>query len=229
MDHSDTMFQRLQEFPLLIGLSKGQLMHIVETMDFDFRKLCADTPLAVQGERCARLIYLLTGTLEVKRLLSNTSIEISEQVSGATQAPYPIEPCNLWGMKQLFTHTYTLTTAGSVCILRKQQVATLIAEHEVVRTNMLSVSCNAVQRAAAFKAMPFPSTPTERLQRFILLNTLTASGPISIASCMTELAAFLGISRLALSTVLHKMADEELLTIERRGICIPDVQKILVQ
>lgn len=221
------MFQRLQEFPLLMGLSKGELVHIVETMDFDFRKLPAGTVLATQGNRCDRLIYLLAGTLEVKRSLSNAPIEIIEQVTWGNEAPYPIEPHNLWGMKQLFMRTYTLATAGSVCILRKQHVATLVGDYEAVRTNMLSVSCNTVQRIAALRDLPFPTTPAERLTRFILLNTLSPTGSIHIKAGMAELAAFLGINRLALSTTLHQLADKGLLTIERKCIHIPDAKKFL--
>lgn len=223
------MFQRLQEFPLLMGLSKGELMRIVETMDFDFRKLPSDTTLATQGERCDRLIYLLSGTLEVRRSFSNAPIEICEQVMSESQAPYPIEPYNLWGMKQAFTHTYTLMTSGNVCVLRKQHVAALIGDYEVVRTNMLSVSCNTVQRMAAFRTLPFPTTPVERLTRFIVLNSLSPTGSIHIKAGMAELAAFLGINRLALSATLHQMADKELLSIERKGVHIPDAQKFLAQ
>lgn len=222
------MFRRLQEFPLLMGLSKGELMRIVETMDLDFRKLPPQSVLARQGERCDRLCYLLGGKMDIERTIRDGSdLVIAEQVTVEEGRPFLIEPCRLWGIRQLFARTYTLPAGGSVCMLRKAQVASLVGDYPIVRTNMLSMACNAVQRGDELRALPFTTSAGDSFRRFVRLNALTVSGPKRIKGGIAELAEFLSVNKVALSNVLHAMADRELLTVERKNILIHDTEKLL--
>ena len=218
------MFQKLQELPLLMGLSVTELMRIVELVDFDFKKFSEGTTFVNQGDRCDRIIYVLSGEICVDRRDDNMNMLYTEYIK---DTPYLIEPHNQWGLKQRFTHTYTFTTDGSTIIIDKRQLSMLISEFDIIKTNILSMVCNNLQYANALLLEPFPSTTAEKLKRFVYVNSLVKHGRKIIRIKMSELADIIDETRLNVSKTLNIWKEQGLVDIRRGCIEIYDAKKLL--
>jgi len=149
------MFTTLQELPILMGMGKQDMLRMVELVKLDFKKYSAGTTFITQGDRCDRLIYVLSGEVCTERRGDSGSWIISEYL---TNTPVMLEAENLWGMSQRFLHSYTMTADGGVCSIEKQQLGSLIANYDVVRTNMLGYICNKLERTRKLLFSPPPPT-----------------------------------------------------------------------
>ena len=208
------MFEKLQELPLLMGLSKGELMSIVERVKFDFNKHAEGTTLVSQGERCDRIVYVLSGTVCADLQDAERGFLLSEQID---TVPMVLEPQNLWGMKQRFARSYSLLTEGSTCSIDKRQLNGLISNFELVKTNVLSLVCNRLQGATALLTEPWPQTTEGRIVRFVRNLALNDSGHKVLHIKMQTLADMTCDTRLNVSQVLNRWQQEGLVSI-RRGV-----------
>ena len=92
------MFERLQQLPLLQGMSIKDLENMVFKIRLDFKQHLAGEQIAEQDEPCRKLIFVLSGTLSVQYRNPDGSLIVTEE----TSAPLAIEPCSMYGMKQRF-------------------------------------------------------------------------------------------------------------------------------
>lgn len=208
------MFEKLQELPLLMGLSKGELMSIVERVKFDFHKHAEGTTLVSQGERCDRIVYVLSGTVCADLQDAHRGFLLSETTDGV---PMVLEPQNLWGMKQRFARTYSLVTEGSTCSIDKRQLSSLISNYELVKTNVLSLVCNKLQGVTSQLCEPWPDTTEGRIVRFIRNLALTDTGRKVLHIKMQTLAELTCDTRLNVSQALNRWQRDGLVSI-RRGV-----------
>jgi len=208
------MFEKLQELPLLMGLSKSELMEIVERYEFDFKKHKEGAVLATQGERTNRIVYVLAGTLTAERHEPQQGFCLTETID---TVPLLLEPHNLWGLRQQYARTYLLETEGATCSISKRQLSALISSFEVVKTNVLSLVCNRMQMVETGLMAPWPSTTEARILRFVRDRALTPSGRKQLRMKMQTLADLIQEGRLSVSKVLNGWQERGLLEM-RRGV-----------
>ena len=208
------MFEKLQELPLLMGLSKSELMEIVERYEFDFKKHKEGAVLATQGERTNRIVYVLAGTLTAERHEPQQGFCLTEMID---TVPLLLEPHNLWGLRQQYARTYSLETEGATCSISKRQLSALISSFEVVKTNVLSLVCNRMQMVETGLMAPWPSTTEARILQFVRDRALTPSGRKQLRMKMQTLADLIQEGRLSVSKVLNGWQERGLLEM-RRGV-----------
>ena len=206
------MFEKLQELPLLMGLSKAELMQIVERVNFDFHKHAEGTTIVSQGERCDRIVYVLSGTVMAELHDAESGFLLSEQMDNV---PMVLEPHNLWGMKQRFARSYSFVTDGSTCTIDKRQLSGLISSFELVKTNVLSLVCNKLQGVTAQMCEPWPDSTGDRIIRFIRNHALTDTGHKVLHIKMLTLAVLICDTRLNVSNTLNRWQREGLVSIRR--------------
>ena len=211
------MFEKLQELPLLIGLSINELMAILENVKFEFNKYPEGTTVVNQGDRCDKIVYVLKGELCVDR--RGDDMLFTEYIN---DSPFLLEPENLWGMKQKYTHTYSFHTEGNTCSIDKKQLNYLISNYEIVKTNLLSMVCNKLQTANQALLLPISSDLEERVIRYFRNNMLTKTGRKSIRIKMNALADAVDGTRLNISRILNEWQEKKLATLSRGMIEIPD-------
>lgn len=211
------MFEKLQELPLLMGLSKGELMSIVERVNFDFNKHAEGTTLVSQGDRCDRIVYVLNGSVLAELHDAEHGFLLSEQMDSV---PMVLEPHNLWGMKQRFARSYSFTSEGSTCSIDKRQLSGLISSFELVKTNVLNLVCNKLQGVTAQMNMPWPDTTEGRIIRFVRNHALSESGHKILRIKMQTLAELICDTRLNVSQALNQWQREGLASIRRGCIVI---------
>ena len=218
------MFEKLQELPLLMGLSKAELLSIVERVKFDFRKHAEGTTLVSQGERCDRIVYVLSGTVCADLNNAEHGFLLSEYTESV---PMVLEPQNLWGMKQKFSRSYMLVTEGSTCSIDKRQLNSLISSYELVKTNVLSLVCNKLQGVTSQLCERWPDSTEGRIVRFIRNHSLTDMGHKVLHIKMQTLADLTCDTRLNVSMVLNRWQHEGLVSIRRGVVEFPDFSQTL--
>ncbi len=195
-----------------MGLSVHELMRIVEIVDFDFNKHPEGTTIINQGDRCDKLIYVLSGDICVDYHDADNQILVSEY---CTDTPLVLQPENLWGMKQRFTHSLTFTSDGSTCTIDKRHLSTLISNYEVVKTNILSYVCNKLQNAVGELRQSVPPTSEGLLLQFLWRMSMFKNGRKIIRVKMNNLAEMLSDTRLNVSNVLNMWQEQKLVTLHR--------------
>ena len=216
------MFEKLQELPLLIGLSVSELMEILENVKFEFNKYDEGTTIASQGDRGEKVIYILKGEICVDR--RGGDMIFTEYVD---KTPFLLEPENLWGMKQKYTHTYSFNTEGNTCSIDKKQLNYLISNYGVMKTNLLSMVCNKLQTANQALQLPISNDLETRVIRYFSNNMLTKTGRKSIRVKMNTLADAVDATRLNISKVLNDWQEKNLVKLGRGMIEIPDFSAIV--
>ena len=220
---TQTMFERLQGLPLLVGLSVNDLMNIVEKVNFDFGKHTEGTNIVGQGDRCNRVVYVLQGSVCVYFHDSDTQMLLSEYVD---DVPFAIELHNLWGMHQEFERTYTFATDGNTCCIDKQQLNVLITNYEIVKANLLSTVCNRAQLATLSARRPIGMTTEERICNFFSNYFMTTTGRKVVRMKMERLAQCIDETRLNVSKVLKTWEDHGWIEVLRGRFVIHDAAKM---
>lgn len=216
------MFEKLQELPLLIGLSDSEMMEILENVKFEFNKYDEGATIVNQGDRCEKTIYILKGEICVDR--RGGDMIFTEYVD---KTPFLLEPENMWGMKQKYTHTYSFNTDGNTCSIDKKQLSYMISRYGVMRTNLLSMVCNKLQTTNQALQLPVSNDLEVRVIRYFSNNMLTKSGRKSIRVKMNTLADAVDATRLNISKVLNSWQEKNLVSLGRGMIEIPEFADIL--
>lgn len=217
------MFETIQELPLLMGLSSEDFMQLLDKVEFDFQKHSEGSIIVNQGDRCNKMVYVLSGDVCSDKREEEHQLYITEDI---TEHPFVIEPLRMWGMKQNYSATYTFTTEGSTCSIGKQQMNYLISKFEIVKTNLLSIACNRLQTVEKHLCAPIPTTPEERMLELLRNHCLTQKGKKTLRVKMNTLAVLLDIPRLNVSHMLNRWQDQGLLQMSRGQIVIPDTSQL---
>lgn len=212
------MIQRLQSLPLLIGLSRGELLDVLERMDIDLCTQPAGTMLAEQGQRVDRLVYVLNGVVSVRQSLAPAPIHVAQQLVAPEGGALLLEPQRLWGRHQQFQHSYTLDTEATVCTLRKRQLMQLCAQYDTVLTNALSLLATISQRTAALTTQPLPADTLSRLRWLVARLMLPHATQLTLLATMETLAARLADTRLNISNALHTLQCQGQASLSRAAI-----------
>lgn len=217
------MFDKLQSLPLFIGLGVTDLMRIVELVDFDFQKYSEGTTFATQGERCDRIIYVLSGQVNIERIYTGQELLVTEWTQ---DTPYAVELENLWGMHQVFNHSYTFITEGSTCSINKRSLSRLISTYDIVKTNLLSILCNDIQHLHQDLIVPFPTNTEARLLQFIERHTNHNEGRKEFRIKMRLLADMIDDTRINVSNVLNVWQKDGLTELRRGVFIVHDLRKL---
>lgn len=217
------MFDKLQSLPLFVGLGVSELMRLVEIVNLDFQKYTDGKMLAMQGGRCDKAIYVLDGGLNAEFVDPTLGLMVTEW---GDVAPLLLEVENLWGTRQQYSRTYTFLTEGSTCSIEKRQLMRLIGEFDVIRTNLLGMLSNEVQRARLSLHAPVAPTVEGRILQFIKSRSVLATGGKEIRVKMTPLAHLVNATRLNVSAVLNAWQDLGLVELRRGIITINEYAKL---
>ena len=215
----DSMFERLQSLPLLLGLGVHDLMNIVEKVKFGFDKYYDGDTIVYQGDRCDKIVYVLRGELCAFRRDDEKMMHTYEYF---TKEPYIIEPQNIWGMQQKYERTYSFPSEGNTCCIEKRQLAYLMSRYEIVRTNFLNMICNKLQYANTTLRDGFPSNTCNKLIKFLKNNKISHHGRTNIKIKMDQLSNLISDTRLNVSRVLNMWESRGVIELYRGGFLIKD-------
>ena len=224
MDAGLKIYDKLLQFTLFQGMSHADLMEVVGHTKFGFSKQPEGQRIVKDGDYCDHLIFLTTGSLAVDTVSDDHNCRVSEVVN----APYAIQPEQLFGLTQRYTSNFKTLSECSFITIDKQEVMLLLETQLVFRLNMLNSLAADSQRLRHRAWCSAPLSLRDRITRFFFSRCLYPAGPKTFYILMTQLAAELNDSRLDISRALNAMQAEGLLTLHRGRIQIPMLERLLM-
>ena len=218
------LYDKLLQFTLFQGMSHADLMEVVGHTKFNFSKQPVGQRIVKEGDICNHLIFLTTGALSVETVSDDHTCRVCEVVN----APYVIQPEQLFGLTQRYTSTFKTCDDCSLITIDKQEVLLLLETQLVFRLNMLNSLAADSQRLRHRAWRSAPQSLRNRITRFFFSRCLYPAGPKMFYILMTQLAAELNDSRLDISRALNEMEDDGLLTLHRGRIEIPMLERLLM-
>lgn len=213
------MYDTLLQLPLFQGLAKNDFTSILDKVKIHFLKRKAGDTVALGGEDCRELVFLLNG-----RLVSKTSDKDELYTFyEAINAPFLIEPYSLFGWSTKYVSTYTALTACNLVTIEKAYLLSELNNYEIIRLNYLNILSNRAQNLHDRLWTNLPESLHDRIVEFILLHSYVPGGEKRLKIKMDDLAKLLSSTRIRVSKALNEMQDKHWLTLHRGEIRIPDI------
>ena len=218
------IFDKLLQFSLFQGMSRDDLELVAGHTRFGFVKVPQGKTVVKEGVACTHLYFLINGTVRVESRSDDRSYAVIEQM----QAPYILQPEAIFGYQQRYTQTIVAQTDTNFIAIEKDEVVRLSEDFLVFRLNLLNIFATQTQKLARQPWRRYPQTLRERLIRFLVQHCVYPAGPKTFHILMNQLADELNDSRLNVSKVLNQMQAENLITLHRGRIEIPQFERLLM-
>ena len=214
-----TMYDTLLQLPLFQGLAKNDFTSILDKVKIHFLKRKAGDTVALGGEDCRELVFLLNGSLVSKTSDRDELYTFYEAIN----APFLIEPYSLFGWSTKYVSTYTALTACNLVTIEKAYLLSELNNYEIIRLNYLNILSNRAQNLHDRLWTNLPESLHGRIVEFILLHSYVPGGEKRLKIKMDDLAKLLSSTRIRVSKALNEMQDKHWLTLHRGEIRIPDI------
>lgn len=216
-------YERLASLPLFIGIDGATLLGIYETINPVIAPMRKGNILVSDGEECRALVFLLEGELKATTVFGSGKFTLDE-----TLRPVSIlEPQCLFGLHTIYTRTYTALGSGHYLRLPKNIVVGQMFQNEVFRFNFVNMLSSQVQQTASLLRSMTSSSIESRITAIFQRQLLRPVGHKTVRCKMTDLAYYVGETRLNISRALHSLEQRQLLTVSRGVIDIPAFEKLL--
>lgn len=203
--------------PLFIGLTRAEIQEIISQTQFTTRRLAVGEPLAVSGETCNSIVFLVSGTMEIVSEAADHSYRMHESI----RAPWVIEPDKLFGLRQHYNSTYLAKSKCESMTITKGEVTEMMQRYFVVQLNFLNIVCRSTQLTEGAVWQQKPKDTRGRIVQFIRQHSRYPAGEKTLHIKMRQLAHELNCSRLEVSKALNAMSDERQIVLQRGMITIP--------
>lgn len=213
------MYGTLLQLPLFQGLAKNDFTSILDKVKIHFLKRKAGDTVALGGEDCRELVFLLNGSLVSKTSDRDELYTFYEAIN----APFLIEPYSLFGWSTKYVSTYTALTACNLVTIEKAYLLSELNNYEIIRLNYLNILSNRAQNLHDRLWTNLPESLHDRIVEFILLHSYVPGGEKRLKIKMDDLAKLLSSTRIRVSKALNEMQDKHWLTLHRGEIRIPDI------
>lgn len=213
------MYDTLLQLPLFQGLAKNDFTSILDKVKIHFLKRKAGDTVALGGEDCRELVFLLNGSLVSKTSDRDELYTFYEAIN----APFLIEPYSLFGWSTKYVSTYTALTACNLVTIEKAYLLSELNNYEIIRLNYLNILSNRTQNLHDRLWTNLPESLHDRIVEFILLHSYVPGGEKRLKIKMDDLAKLLSSTRIRVSKALNEMQDKHWLTLHRGEIRIPDI------
>ena len=213
------MYDTLLQLPLFQGLAKNDFTSILDKVKIHFLKRKAGDTVALGGEDCRELVFLLNGSLVSKTSDRDELYTFYEAIN----APFLKEPYSLFGWSTKYVSTYTALTACNLVTIEKAYLLSELNNYEIIRLNYLNILSNRAQNLHDRLWTNLPESLHDRIVEFILLHSYVPGGEKRLKVKMDDLANLLSSTRIRVSKALNEMQDKHWLTLHRGEIRIPDI------
>ncbi len=219
------MYDNFLLLPLFQGLSKNDFTTIIEKAKFNFLTYQPGEVIFQQNDHCHELVYLLNGEVTIQTTEPLNQYTYSEVI----EAPYVVELHSLFGMRPYYTATYQAKTLTRLLTIDKEYVVNILNKYDVFQLNCLNILCNQTQLANKKIWDTRVGTLEEKISDFLLLRSQKAKGEKTLQITMGILAKLIGETRIRVSNLLNELQEKNLLSLKRKEIYIPDLEKLLIE
>lgn len=215
-------YELLTKLPLLQGISGKELAHIESVIGMEVNEVPPmSRPLIHQNDPCTHLIFLATGKM-MRHFKSDDGLF---QTKSVLQAPTILEPHNLYGLDCRFRCSYTPLQDVSIITVRKGDVMQQLMKTEIFRINYFNLLSAIIHKKEVQLQPQQNLTISQKITGLLQRLFADCNGPVEIAIKMTDLANYIGETRLNTSRELNRLEKENLIELKRSLIVIPEIGK----
>jgi len=216
------MYDTLLSLPLFQGMSQADFNSLLQKVRLDFVRYDESGTIISAGERCKSFAFLINGTVESSRSGMDGNLTFMEQI----EAPCLIEPYSMFGRAGSYQRTYTAVTPCSFLMVDKQYIYTELGKYNICRMNLLNILSGRVQQLDSHLWELDGMTLRQRIIRFVRSLSDIQSGQKRLAIKMNDLALLMDATRLNVSRELNTLEAEGLISLRRKEILIPALEKM---
>ena len=217
----DTMFDTLLQLPLFQGLAEEDFTNILGKVKLHFTKHKAGDTLALAGEPCSQLIFILKGEVASQTVARGDAYSLIEY----QQAPCLLEAQSMFGMHTNYSATHTVTDNEVHAVsISKAFVLKELWRYDIFRLNFTNIVSNRAQSLKARLWLPVPDDTEGRIAHFIAQHCEHAKGRKMLKIKMDDLARIINETRLSVSKTLNKMQDSGWIELHRGEIVVPQLE-----
>ena len=220
-----TIYDNFLLLPLFQGLSKNDFTTIIEKVKLNFLTYQPGEVILHQNDNCQQLVFLLNGEITIQTTEPQNKYTFSEVI----EAPYIVELHSLFGMRPYYAATYEAKTVAKLLSIDKESVVNILDKYEVFHLNVLNMLCNQTQIANLKIWKTHSGTLEEKIANFLLLRSQKAVGERTLQITMEVLASLIGETRIRVSNLLNELQEKNLLSLKRKEIYIPSLEKLLAE
>lgn len=221
----ETMYEKLLLLPLFQGLCMEDLTAIIEKVKLHFTKYKPGEYLVRQNETSGSLIFIIQGKICSEAVDSHNRYTLYETLD----APTVLEAYSLLGMHPQYTASYAALTEVSSVTVDKAAVLSELNQYEIFRLNYLNLLSNRAQTLHHKLWNTYSGTTWQKIVHFLQLRCTRPVGEKKLFIRMEDLATFIDDTRINVSKTLNEMQNRGLLTLSRKAIQIPHLEKLSAQ
>ncbi len=210
----------LKEMPLFIGLSKNDLVNVVQNTHYNRKHYKKGSTIITEGDICDSLFIVTNGWICASTHNDNHAYRIEETI----QSLIMLEPDKLFGMTTTYHSSYFAHTTCEAIEITKEEIIRLTEQYLIVRLNLLNIICRKTQHLEHLPWMKCTNNATSAIIAFVKKHVYYPAGKKVLHIKMLQLAKELGYSRLEISNALNGLADAERIILKRGIIEIPALQ-----
>ena len=218
-----TMFERLLQLPLFQGMTTQEVSDVMSHVRLDFVNYHRGDEIVMQGESCRKLVYIISGEVIAEHRNADLQFTLTEHLPHLKV----IEPYNLFGMYQTYSRTYTFVTEGSTLAIDKHVMLRQLMTNDIVKINLMNIVCNKYQQTLRLLCNFPDDSVRNKIVKFILSHSIISKGKKAVQIKMTDIANIIHETRLNVSIVLNEMKEQGLITMQRGGFTINDLQELI--
>lgn len=216
-------YELLTKLPLLQGLSGKELAHIESVIGMEVNEVpTMKRPLIRQNDPCTHLIFLTTGKL-VRQYESDDGLYTTRTI---IQAPALLEPYNLYGLDCRFRSSYTPLQDVSIITVKKRDVMQHLMKIDIFRINYFNLLSAIIHKKESLLQPQCNLTVNQKIGTFLRRQFIDCEEQGEVAIKMTDLAEYIGETRLNTSRALNQMEEAHMIELKRSLIVIPDVKRL---
>lgn len=217
------MYDTLLSLPLFQGMNQADFNSLLQKIRLDFVRYEQGSTIISTFDRCKSFAFLINGTIESSRQGMNGSFTFMEHI----EAPFLIEPYSMFGRAGSYQCTYTAVEPCSLLLVDKQYIYTELGKYNICRMNLLNILSGRVQQLDSHIWNMGGMTLRERIIHFIKGLSAIQSGQKQLIIKMNDLAVLMDATRLNVSRELNAMEAEGLISLRRKEILIPALEKLI--
>ncbi len=218
------LYDQLSQFTLFQGMSRADLLQMVGNTRFDFLKLGAGQHVVKEDDVCNKLLFLVSGTIDVTSFADDRSYQVDERL----QAPWLLQPEVLFGLTCRYTCSVRTHTECHFILLSKDEVLRLFDDILTFRLNLLNLLSTLAQQRGRRPWRRVSVPLTDRIARFFIDHVHYPAGRKEVHILMERLAVELNDSRLDVSRALNDMQRRGLVELHRGRIVIPSLERLFM-
>lgn len=219
----NTMYDKLLLLPLFQGLCKEDFTSILEKVRLHFQKYTAGSCIVKQGDYCNNIIFILQGKIRTESTDEVHHYTIHETLG----SPHIIEPYSLFGMYPQYTSSYYAHTNVNVVTIDKSYILSELCKYEIFQLNYLNMLSNRAQTIYRKMRSPHASDTLDKIISFMQLRCMTPTGEKKLHIRMEDLAEQIDDTRINVSKTLNELKNEGIISLSRRIIDIPNMEKLI--